>query len=88
MKLTRYVALDYIFQRKSVTQVFTVQWSSTHISCLSISINIPLSGLLFIIGIEVLGNTIRQSAIIKGIKKSHPEKVRNLLSIPMTPLYL
>ena len=28
----------------------------------------PLSGLLFIIGIEILGNAIRQSASIKGIK--------------------
>ena len=27
----------------------------------------PLSGLLFIIGIEILGNTIRQSITIKGI---------------------
>ena len=47
----------------------------------------PLSGLLFIIGIEVLGKAIRQSPTIKGIE-IEPRKLRNLLSMPMTLLHL
>ena len=34
----------------------------------------PLSGLLFIIGIEILGNAIRNSDVIKGINIASPEK--------------